>query len=114
MTLETEVVGISLRAVVPAFVVLEVAQAPFMQALRLLDEFLAIVGMDAPDVLRQCHAFLGQHVAIHVGGVILGNVIHHYVEITHVQGLDHHLVEFSGVAGHTFDVAADHPDKQAE
>ena len=66
------------------------------------------------DVFLGRHPFFRQDVAIQVGDVSLGNVIHHHVIVAHVQRLRHHVVELLGVAGHDSHVSPCQEDEQIE
>ena len=94
MSLEVQVVGLFVSALVPQLIQFEMLLAPLMQALRPSDELLPLVGMDAADIFLQRHTVLGQDRAILVGDAVLGNLIQHHVVVAHVQGHADHLVEF--------------------
>ena len=82
------------RAGIPALVQLKPALAALHHGVHLLPELLLLVGVYAHGEGFEGEALLGQNVAIAVGEQVALDVVLHHDEITHVQGLDHHFVEF--------------------
>ena len=77
---------------------LRFALAAVEHQLNLLSEVLLLVGMDARDELLQRHLLDGKHIAVAIGQLVVGNVVLHNVEVTHMQCLIHHIVQVVGTA----------------
>ena len=112
MSLEIEPVGLLLRTCIPSFVKFEVTFPPFQKGIGLLNEFLPLVRVYAIGELLQCQTASWQYVAVAVCHSVFFDVVFHHDEVTHVQGLSHHLVEFGMSAAGCDDVASCQPDEE--
>ena len=99
MPVEVEPFGLFLRTCVPPFVEFEIALTTFHQVTHLLFKLQLLVGVDAIRKLLERQTAFGQDLAITVCKAIADNVVLHDDEIAHMEGLSHHLVEFSERAG---------------
>lgn len=110
--LEVEPVGRLGRAGIPPFVEFEPALTTFEQRVGFLDELLSLVSMDAIGKLLQVQSVWWQQVTVSVGHTITLDVVLHDDEVTHAEGLSHHIVEFSMGTGARNDVTACQPDEE--
>ena len=94
VSLEVQPFGRVVGAFVPSLVQLELSLAPLNQPFHLLGELCLLVGVHSPGIFCQRHARLRQDIAVAVGHAIVLDVVLHDVEVTHVEGLVHHVVQF--------------------
>ena len=92
MSFEQEPLGVFRRSSVPALAQRELAVAATQQTLHLECELTLFLGFDATGEFLKRHTCLGQYLAVLVDHEVPGYVVLHDVEVTHVQGFQHHVV----------------------